>query len=522
MIGTIQDITDRKRAEQALMAESTVLRTLIDALPDVVFTKDAQARYVICNTAELKNLGALHEEEVVGKTAFDFYPRELAQRYYADDMRALAGEAVVNQEEPGVDVQGASHWYLTIKVPLRDQAGEIAGLVGISRDITDRRRAEESLQRAQKLEALGTLAGGIAHDFNNLLLAIMGNARLAMGEVATDSPAQESLSEIAKAGARATDLVKRILAFSRPAEPQRQLVDLRPTVEEALKLLRSTLPAMIEIESSFAGAIPLAVADSGQVHQMVMNLVTNAAHAIGDRVGHIALTLDTLTVDADLAQTTPGLREGRYLRLSVSDDGCGMDKSTLERIFDPFFTTKRAGEGTGLGLSVVHGIMRSHGGAIAVYSEPGRGTTFRLYFPAAGGTDAPAADTTLQGVVSGRGERVLYVDDESALVMLVTRLLRRLGYEVSGYTDPTQALQAFVSQPQSFDAVVTDLSMPTLSGFDLARKLRAVRPDIPIVLTSGYLRPEDQETASAIGVRDLILKPDTIEALGEALTRLFR
>ncbi len=522
VLGIIRDISERKHAEQALLQERTVLRTLIDALPDVVFTKDAEARYVTCNAAELRNLGAQSEEEVIGKTAFDFYERKFAERYHADDLRVLSGEAVVNQEEPGVDASGSAHWYLTIKVPLRNQAGEVTGLVGISRDITERRRAEESLRRTQKLEALGTLAGGIAHDFNNLLLAITGNARLAMAEIGADSPAQESIAEIGKAGTRAADLVKRILAFSRPEEPQRQVLPLQPIVEEALHLLRSTLPAMIEIKSRVAPGIPPVVADPSQVHQIVMNLVTNAAHAIGTDVGQIEIGLDALTAGADLVQATPDLNEGRYVRLSVSDSGCGMDTATLERIFDPFFTTKRAGEGTGLGLSVVHGIMRSHDGAVNVYSQPGKGTTFRLYFPAAGEIDAAAVGPTTSAAPRGRGERVLYVDDESALVLLATRVLQRLGYQVAGYTEPRQALQAFESNPQDFDVLITDLSMPALSGFDLVRRIRAVRPDIPVVMTSGYVRPEDQETALSIGVQELILKPDTIDALGEVLSRLLR
>jgi CheY-like chemotaxis protein len=252
-----------------------------------------------------------------------------------------------------------------------------------------------------------------------------------------------------------------------------------------------------------------------------MNLVTNSAHAVGYRTGLIEFGLDALTVSADLARTSPDLREGRYARLSVSDNGCGMDKATLERIFDPFFTTKPAGQGTGLGLSTVHGIMRGHEGAITVYSQPGKGTTFRLYFP--GAADAAAeVEAPRPEIASGHGQHVLYIDDEDALVRLATRTLRRLGYKITGYTDPAQALQAFRSRAHEFDVVVTDLSMPGMSGFDLARGLLEIRPDVPIVMTSGYLRPEDQETALRIGIRALILKPNTVEELGSVLDKLLR
>jgi CheY-like chemotaxis protein len=252
-----------------------------------------------------------------------------------------------------------------------------------------------------------------------------------------------------------------------------------------------------------------------------MNLATNSAHAIGEGVGLIEVGLDALTVSTDLARTSPDLHEGRYARLSVSDNGCGMDKATLERIFDPFFTTKPAGQGTGLGLSTVHGIMRGHEGAVTVYSQPGKGSTFRLYFPAVG-DDAAEVETPPREVARGRGERVLYVDDEDTLVRLATRILRRLGYEITGHTDPAEALQAFRSRPHDFDVVVTDLSMPGMSGFDLARGLLEIRPETPVVMTSGYLRPEDQETASRIGIRALILKPNTVEELGLVLDKLLR
>jgi CheY-like chemotaxis protein len=370
------------------------------------------------------------------------------------------------------------------------------------------------------VEALGTLAGGIAHDFNNILLAISGNAKLAMEDTDLIHPAQRSLREIARASARATSLVQRILAFSRQTEPRRELIQLRPAVQEALKLLRSTLPAMIEIRTDMSASVPWVKADSTQIHQVMMNLMTNSAHAIGAGGGVVTVRLDAVEQRADEPALADGLATGPYVRLSIQDTGCGMDRATLERIFDPFFTTKPAGQGTGLGLSVVHGIVRNHHGAITVESSPGLGTTFSLYFPAAGNGEHLTVPATPEPA-TGHGQRILYIDDEDAVVYLATRQLQRLGYAVIGFTDPGKALLAFRANPGSFDVVVTDVSMPGMSGFHLAQAILKLRADVPVLMTSGYVRPEDRDAAAKLGVHELISKPHTIDALGHALERLF-
>ena len=415
------------------------------------------------------------------------------------------------------------HWIWARGGPYSDTPGEATThLMGTVADITERKRAEALQARSQKLESLGTLSGGIAHDFNNILLAITGNTKLAIADLPPDHPVQQSLSEITRAGARATELIRRILTFSRPSEVKRKVVELQPAVEEALKLVRATLSATIEFRATFATDLPTVLADSTQVHQIIVNLATNAAHAIGGkRDGLIEVRLDATRLTGDDANLSLNLPEGKYVRLYVSDNGCGMDRATLERIYDPFFTTKGPGEGTGLGLSVVHGIMKNHDGGIVVYSEPGRGTAFRLFFPAAGPAPASVQETHSE-VQRQRTENILYVDDEEALVMLVSRTLRRLGYRVTGRSNPVEALEQFRGNPAAFDAVVTDLAMPQLSGFDLASQLLAVRPNIPIIMTSGYVRAEDQERALHMGLRDLILKPDTIEQLSRTLDRLFQ
>ena len=384
---------------------------------------------------------------------------------------------------------------------------------------TAMRESEERLWRAQRIQSLGTLAGGIAHDFNNVLTAVAGNALLAAEVLSEGHPAHRHLERIRQASARATDLVRRILTFSRDQEPQRRVLRLQDVVDEVLKLLASTLPATIQIQPRFTADVPSVLADATQVHQVVMNLGTNAAHAMGDG-GLLEIDLAAVQLDASAASAvSPDLAAGRYVRLDVRDSGCGMDRETLQRIFEPFFTTKPVGQGTGLGLSVVHGIMKSHKGAVTVESEPGRGTTFMLYFPAVDAAVADGAPADPAGV-RGRGERILYVDDEESIVEVGAEILETLGYQVTGVTSSVKALEAFRSSPDDFDAVVADLTMPGLSGLALARRMRAIRPGLPFVLTSGYVRTEDAEAVEGLGAIELVPKPAVLGELGTALRRL--
>lgn len=326
---------------------------------------------------------------------------------------------------------------------------------------------------------------------------------------------------LGRASARAADLVRQILAFGRPADATREPLQLSPVVEEALKLVRATLPAMIDIRLVCAEGVPPIHGAATQIHQIVVNLCTNSSHALGSRRGSIELRLEPVTIVSQPAPLPPGLHPGRYVCLSVSDNGSGMNAETLERIFDPFYTTKEPGQGTGLGLSVVHGIVTSHGGAITVYSQPGKGSTFRLFFPALTNDLVETQPAERPQAPRGRGQRVLYIDDEAALVAVAARVLTRLGYVVVGHTDATKAIEDFRAMPHGFDAVITDLSMPGMSGVELVGELQAMRADVPILMTSGYVPPHEQETALGLGVRELILKPTLIDEIGHALDRLF-
>lgn len=419
-------------------------------------------------------------------------------------------------------------------------AGDAGGhrLIGLTTDVTvrhqmevARQRLEEQLRQSQKQEAIGTLAGGIAHDFNNLLAAILGNADAARMDLPRDHAAWECLDEIRKSGLRARDLVRRILVFSRPQEQVRAVIHLEALVDEVMKMLRPTIPSGVGIEVRVAPGVGAVLADGSQMHQVLVNLMTNAWHAVEDRSGQVRIELESVEVDASESARIGGLSPGRHTRLSVVDNGCGMSAEVQERIFDPFFTTKPPGKGTGLGLPVAQAIVRAHDGALTVESAPGKGAAFRVYLReatagevSAGGAPIgdPIGKTSAEGGKAGGGLRVLFVDDEPSLVRLGRKVLERHGCVVGAFTDTAEALDAFRSRPADWDAVVTDLAMPGISGLDLAREIQQVRPGLPILLCSGNLGMIDAAQAERVGIRCILPKPYEVEDLASAVARLAR
>jgi len=369
------------------------------------------------------------------------------------------------------------------------------------------------------MEALGTLAGGVAHDFNNIIAGISGYTELARMSGASGAELNEHLDAVSLCAKRAAALVKQILAFSRHEEHARHPIQLHHVVGEALHLLRATVPATIEFKSKLARNLPTVLADATQIHQIVMNLGGNAWHAMRDRAGRLSVELDACDVNANLAEIHPGLRVGRYVRLSVGDTGHGMTPATLARIFDPFFTTKGPGEGTGLGLAVVHGIMQSHEGVVTVYSHPGEGTIFRLYFPSCEAAK-PEEESDEAPVPRGRGERVLYVDDEELLSLMSQRALSQLGYTAEIRNNPKAALELLRADPNRYDLVITDLAMPGMTGLELSGELLKIRPDLPIILVTGYAANLTAGQVRGLGIRELLIKPHSFQALGVAIARV--
>lgn len=399
-----------------------------------------------------------------------------------------------------------------------------------ARDLTARNKIEahrnaleSQLRESHKMQAVGTMAGGIAHDFNNIISVILGNVELAKQDAGALSPALVSLAEIDKAGRRARDLVRQILTFSRNESPKRVPIQLADVVQETVHLLKVALPPTVEMLVSIDPDTPPVLADATQVEQALLNLCTNAIQFIGARRGTVSIELGhNLQMGSGPVERRGGAR-GPHVRLAVRDTGSGIDADTLQRVFEPFFTTKPVGQGTGLGLAVVHGIMRTHLGTVDVQSTPDTGSVFTLYFPAANDAVVLApVETPKPKAVHGMGKRVMYVDDDEALVFLVERALTRKGFAVSTFTDPRLAVAALRARPLDFDLLVTDYNMPGYCGIDLLREARLIRPELPVALASGYVTPEIEQSALNEGARALIHKPNDVDEMYETLQRLLQ
>ena len=385
---------------------------------------------------------------------------------------------------------------------------------------TEKERLQHQLQQAQKMEAIGTLAGGIAHDFNNILTAILGYTEMILLELEPDHAISGNLKQVVKAGNRAKDLVNQILAFSRQSPQNIHLIKIQPIVKESLGLLRASLPKNIKIESSIESDLGGISADPTQIYQMLMNLCTNAAHAMEKEGDVLRIDLKNVEVGPDDMVPYPDLQPGSYVKLTVEDNGHGIDPSIQDRIFDPYFTTKAPGKGTGMGLSVVHGIVKSHGGAISLTSAPRQGSAFTVLFPRLE-RETISLDEEDKPLPRGEGN-ILFVDDEEFLVDLAQQMLKRLGYEVTACTDPVDALTLFRKNPKPFDLVITDLTMPKMSGEQVVRELTAIRPEIPIILCTGFSQHMTREKMRQIGVNNFLRKPLVIRDLAEAIARVLK
>ncbi|MGC4074729.1 MAG: PAS domain S-box protein [Nibricoccus sp.] len=523
VLAAITDVSARRAAEQALRASEEKFHLAFMGSPNPVTLSELETgRYIEVNDSFVK-LSGYSREEAVGRTSIELgmwkNPEERVEM--AKQLREHG--RIRDFELNFIDRQGRA-----LVIRNNSEIIQLQGrpcIVSLNENITARLAAEAAktemeaqLRQAQKLEALGQLAGGIAHDFNNILTAIMAYSELTGMDAEKPEEVRKHIAQVRAAGGRAKELVRRILAFSRQQQHERKPLRLQAVVVEVLKLLRSTLPSTIEIETRIDDAAPVALADAAQIHQVMMNLCTNAAHAMGEQPGRLTVSLDSVEIQVGAHAE---LRAGRHVRLTVSDTGHGMSADVLKRIFDPFFTTKGPTEGTGLGLPVVHGIVKDHDGAITVESRPNEGCTFRIFLPAYEET-APRPAEKASGertLPRGRGERVLFVDDERVLCDAGTRLLEYLGYAPVALNDPEEALRRFRSDPMSFDLVITDLTMPKMTGLDLAMEIFALRPELPVLLVSGFSGTWTPERVKSLGLRDLIAKPVSVEVLAVALRR---
>ncbi|MDP1579768.1 MAG: PAS domain S-box protein [Candidatus Didemnitutus sp.] len=522
MHGVLQDVTERTIAESALRESEERNRQIIDTALDAVITLDATGLIGGWNP-QAEAIFGWNSPQALGQRVTDLI---LPARPNWQNNQTLA-RLFTHQENAlfnrRVDLMALHRDGHEFPIEFTITPVTINGRPHFSaflRDLTAQRKAESHLRQSQKIESLGTLAGGIAHDFNNLLTGMLGFIELAQMEVAKSHPAREWLDNIATASMRARNLVQQILTFSRQNEGERTAVSPCAVTDEALRLLRSTLPPMVRIEQIFAAECPAVLADSTQLHQLIMNLGTNAWQALPSSGGVITVRVEPAFVTDAMQAAQPDLPRGPVVRLSVTDDGCGMNDATLERMFDPFFTTKPAGKGTGLGLAVVHGIVRSHGGAIIARSAVGEGTTIEIYLPTLE-TNLPHANTEHE-LIRGNGERILFVDDENVGRAAIASLLEHLGYRVEHFDHPEVALTRFAECPTEYDLVLTDFAMPGLTGAEFGRRVRLLRPAMPVLVISGFIDQARQIELEECGINTVLRKPPTVEELAHAVATSMR
>jgi len=500
--GIFRDITERKRAEEERMR----LATAVEQAAETIIITDTNWIIDYVNPA-FTTMAGYESTEAIGEHLRLLKSDKHDRAFYRAIRKTLTKGHVWSGRLINKKKDGSLYETEATASPIRNKSGAIINYVSIHRDITRQVKLEKDLRQAQKMEAIGTLAGGIAHDFNNILTAIVGHAEIAGFKLAQADPVRRNLDQVLQASARAADLVKRILAFSRQAEQRRQPIPIVSVVKEAFKLLRPSLPSTIEIrdEISLSPEDGVIFADPTEIHQVLINLCTNAAHAMRASGGVLLIRLSYSAVGDCRHSPHPDLKPGRYVCLAVSDTGHGIDPAVMEKIFDPDFATKMTGEGTGLGLSVVQGIVRTYGGAITVESQPGQGTTFNVFLRSME-KQKPTGTEARESLCVG-AERILFVDDEAILAELGKELLESLGYKVVTKTNSLEALETFRADPHGFDLVITDMTMPGLRGEELAREIIALRPGMPIILSTGYSEFINETQAREMGIREFVMKP---------------
>jgi len=510
----IEDVTERILYEKELAAERERLAVTLCSIGDGVIVSDMEEKVVLINKIA-EELTGWTQDEGVGQ------PVNKVFQIINENTREPCENPVEKVMETGLIHGLANHTALIAKdgteypiadsgAPIRDKEGHIIGVVLVFRDVTEKLKLDAQLTRAQKMEAVGTLTGGIAHDFNNILGIIIGNTELALDDVPEWNPAHYNLEEIKNASLRAKDVVRQLLSFIRKTEVKRQPLNIIPVIKDSLKFLRSTITANIDIRQNIQDTDDTVVADPIQIHQIMINLCTNAFHAVDEAGGILDIGIQNVVLDEDSAYLIdPELKQGNYVKMTVSDTGSGIAPEIVERIFDPYFTTKEVGKGSGLGLSVVYGIVKFHGGSITVESELGKGTTFSVFFPVT--EEKIVTKSKIVEELSTGDERILFIDDEKSIVKVIKKILERLGYKVETKMNPVDALELFRSNPDHFDLVITDMAMPQMTGDKLVREILNIRSEMPIIICTGFSEKVSEDNAKELGIKAFAMKPLVIQ-----------
>ncbi len=503
LIGYFRNVTDRVKSEQALKDSEKKYRTILENVLVGVYQVSLDGKFLFANKkmTEMFGYSSPDELEAIGSIA-ELYARPEERDNVVEK---VLGKGFVHDEYEFRRKDGQHIWVRLHIRKTEKKEGKII-LEGLIEDISELKKMEIQLQQTQRLESIGTLAGGIAHDFNNILSAVIGFTELSIDDVEPGTLLHNNLTEVLLAGKRAKDLVKQIMTFSRKGEQEKKPIQLNPLVLEAVRMLRSMIPTNIEIKEQVSNEMLMINANPSQINQVILNLVTNASHAIKEN-GIIEIGLQEIILDENIISQYPDLLPGKYAEIFVSDNGCGITKENLNVVFDPYFTTKDPDKGTGLGLAVVHGIVKIHSGHITVFSEVGKGTTFHVYLPLYRQQSLLLKSTPQSELLTGGTERILLVDDEPSIVKMQKLMIQRLGYTVATQNSSMEALESFRADPGSFDLIITDMTMPGMTGDRLAAEVKKIRPDIPVILCTGFSEKVNLKTAKDIMIDGFLMKP---------------